>query len=80
MKKQPLILVLTDVTNPKLDSQIDQLAALPHIVATSETAAAEAAKQAEVILHWSGPRDLLRAAFLANPGIAWVHSTLRRAR
>ena len=74
MKKQPLVLVLTDVTNPKLDSQLDLLAALPHIVATSETAAAEVAEQAEVILHWSGPRDLLRAAFLANPGIGWVHS------
>jgi phosphoglycerate dehydrogenase-like enzyme len=74
MKKQPLILALTDVTNPKLDSQLDLLAALPHIVASSEAAATEAAKQAEVILHWSGPRDLLRAAFLANPAVGWVHS------
>jgi phosphoglycerate dehydrogenase-like enzyme len=74
MKKQPLVLALTDVTNPQLDSQLDLLAALPHIVATSETAAADAAKQAEVVLHWSGPRDLLRAAFLANSAIGWVHS------
>ena len=74
MKKQPLVLALTDVTNPKLDSQLDLLATVPHIVATSEAAAADAAKQAEVILHWAGSRDLLRTAFLANPGIGWVHS------
>jgi phosphoglycerate dehydrogenase-like enzyme len=47
---------------------------VPHIVATSQAAAADASKQAEVILHWAGPRDLLRAAFFANPGIGWVHS------
>jgi phosphoglycerate dehydrogenase-like enzyme len=74
MKKQPLVLALTDVTNPKLDSQLDLLATVPHVVATSKAAAAEASKHAKVILHWAGPRDLLRAAFLANPGIGWVHS------
>ena len=74
MKKQPLVLALTDESNSTLDSQLDLLAAVPRVVASSPAAAADASKQAEVILHWTGPRDLLRAAFLANPEIGWVHS------
>jgi phosphoglycerate dehydrogenase-like enzyme len=74
MKKQPLVLALSDVPNPQFDPQLAMLAEVPHVVASSPVAAAEAAKQAEVILHWSGPRDLLRSAFLANSNVRWVHS------
>ncbi|HEV2487729.1 MAG TPA: D-2-hydroxyacid dehydrogenase [Terracidiphilus sp.] len=74
MKKQPLVLVISDAPNPQLDPQLIMLAGVPHVHVNSPAALAEASKEAEVILHWAGPRDLLRSAFLGNPGIRWVHS------
>lgn len=68
--KQPLVLALSD----SADSQLAMLAGIPHIVANTPAAATEATRDAEVILHWSGSRDLLRSAFVANPGVRWVHS------
>lgn len=74
MKKQPLVLAISDAPNPQLDPQLAMLAGLPHVVVNSPAALAEASKEAEVILHWAGPRDLLRAAFLGSSGIRWIHS------
>jgi phosphoglycerate dehydrogenase-like enzyme len=47
---------------------------LHHIRINSPADLTEAAKEAEVILHWAGPRDLLRTVFLASPAVRWVHS------
>jgi phosphoglycerate dehydrogenase-like enzyme len=70
MKKQPLVLVLSTDNDP----QLAMLAGLPHFLVNSPAALTEAAEDAEVILHWAGSRDLLRAAFLAGTGVRWVHS------
>jgi phosphoglycerate dehydrogenase-like enzyme len=70
MKKQPPVLVLSSADDP----QLRMLADLPHVVMSSPDALPEQAENAEVILHWFGPRDLLRTAFLANPSVRWVHS------
>ena len=50
------------------------LAGIPHFDVNSSSALAAAPRNAEVILHWAGPRDLLRSAFLATPSVRWVHS------
>jgi phosphoglycerate dehydrogenase-like enzyme len=70
MKKQPLVLVLSGADDP----QLRMLAGLPHVVMSSPDALPAEAKNAEVILHWFGSRDLLRTAFLASPSVRWVHS------
>jgi phosphoglycerate dehydrogenase-like enzyme len=70
MTAQPLVLVLATSD----DSPLRMLSHLPHVIATDPAALSEAAKQAEVILHWAGSRALLRSAFLAGPAVRWVHS------
>jgi phosphoglycerate dehydrogenase-like enzyme len=70
MNKQPFILALSNAA----DRQLGMLAGLPHAVAGSVSDLDASANGADVILHWSGPRELLRTAFLANPGVRWVHS------
>jgi phosphoglycerate dehydrogenase-like enzyme len=70
MKNQPLILALSNENDP----QLAMLADLPHVLVDSAAALTSASKEAEVILHWIGPRDLLRSAFLASPRVRWVHS------
>src|ERR1035437_8702440 len=70
MKKQPLVLVLSNADDPELR----MLDGLHHIRIDSPADLTAAAKEAEVILHWTGPRDLLRTVFLASPAVRWVHS------
>jgi len=70
MKPQPPVLVLSSADDP----QLRMLADVPHVVLNSPDALTAEAKNAEVILHWFGSRDLLRTAFLANPSVRWVHS------
>ena len=70
MNKQPLVLVLSNADDPELR----MLDGLHHIRINSPADLTEAAKEAEVILHWAGPRDLLRTVFLASPAVRWVHS------
>lgn len=65
-----MILVLSSTDDP----QLRMLQGLPHVVVSSPDYFPEEAKHAEVILHWFGSRDLLQKAFLANPGVCWVHS------
>jgi phosphoglycerate dehydrogenase-like enzyme len=74
MKKQPLVLVLSNDPDPNPDPQLKMLAGIPHVLAASSPARDSLATNAEVILQWAGPRDVLRSAFLANPGARWVHS------
>lgn len=70
MSNQPFVLVISNDADP----QLSMLSGVPHAVVKSQADLASAPKNADVILHWAGPRDLLRAVFLANPGIRWVHS------
>jgi phosphoglycerate dehydrogenase-like enzyme len=65
-----MILVLSSTNDP----QLRMLEGLPHVIMNSPDALPEEAKQAEVILHWSGPRDLLQAALHANSAVRWIHS------
>jgi phosphoglycerate dehydrogenase-like enzyme len=74
MKKQPLVLVLTDAANPQSDPQLQMLADVPHFIANSREALSGSAADAEVILHWAGSPQLLREAFLACDKVRWVHS------
>jgi len=70
MSERPFILVLSTAA----DRQMGRLSGLPHAVAGSLSDLIASTSAADVILHWSGPRDLLRSAFLANPNLHWVHS------
>jgi len=74
MNKQPFVLALTDAADPQSDPQLRMLADLPHCFANSVEDLGGPAANAEVVLHWAGPRDLLHAAFLAGRNIRWVHS------
>lgn len=67
---RPFVLAISDTSDP----QLAMLASTPHLVVSSQTALDVAPKDAEVILHWAGPRDLLRSAFLRSPNLRWVHS------
>jgi phosphoglycerate dehydrogenase-like enzyme len=50
------------------------LADVPHVL-TCDTAGATAAMQnVEVILQWSGTREMLREAFAGCPSLRWIHS------
>ena len=70
MSGLPKVLVVTDRDDP----QLQMLGDVPHAIVRDDRVLVEAAKDAEAILHWSGTRDQLRAAFLASPGVRWVHS------
>jgi phosphoglycerate dehydrogenase-like enzyme len=68
--KQPFVLVLSHAADP----QLAMLARLPHAVASAADETNVSGRSVDAILHWSGSRDLLRAAFLSNPGARWIHS------
>ncbi len=70
MSQQPFVLAISTDDDP----QLDQLRAIPHVVGRDSAAFADAAPRAEAILHWAGPRDVLRRVFLTAPNVRWVHS------
>ena len=70
MNKQPLVLAISDANDP----QLAMLADIPHYLINSAATLQAAPRDAEVILHWSGPRDMVRSAFLASPNLRWLHS------
>src|SRR5579875_2158365 len=70
MNDFPLALVLADADDP----QLAMLGDVPHALVKDAASLSRAPHCAAAILHWSGPRDLLREAFLANPQVRWVHS------
>ena len=72
MNKQPLVLAISDAKDP----QLAMLADIPHYVINSAATLESAPRNAEAILHWSGPRHLLRSAFLASPKVRWIHSRM----
>ena len=70
MPDTPFLLVLAADDDP----QLTRLRDLPHAVIHNEDELARAPHNAVAIFHWSGKRDLLRAAFRANPDLRWIHS------
>jgi phosphoglycerate dehydrogenase-like enzyme len=70
MMKQPLVLAITDANNP----QLARLAEIPHYLINSTATLEAMPRDAEAILHWAGPRDMVRSAFLESPNLRWVHS------
>lgn len=70
MSDSPLVLVLSNVDEP----QLAMLRNVPHVIARNAEEAARPVPHAHAILLWSGSRNLLRAALLANPQMRWVHS------
>ncbi|HUO29713.1 MAG TPA: hypothetical protein VMU80_10870, partial [Bryobacteraceae bacterium] len=68
------VLVLADPTDPLLG----MLEALPEWVRIAAGNQAEAfadlAPQADVILNWTGSRELLRQVWGMAPRVRWVHS------
>lgn len=70
MNHQPLVLAISVDDAPQLAMLND----IPHVVGRNLNDFEKNASEAEVILNWSGPRDLLRSVFLAAPRVRWVHS------
>lgn len=70
MKREPLVLALAS----RRDPQLEELRGLPRVIGTKVEDFAQAAAEAEVILNWSGSRELLRSVFLMAPRVRWVHS------
>src|SRR5271156_4614996 len=56
------------------DPQLAMLKRVPHVVGGEAAAFAEAAKDAAVMLNWSGSRELLRAVLAMCPKVKWVHT------
>jgi phosphoglycerate dehydrogenase-like enzyme len=68
------ILVLADPTEPQL-AVLENLRADANIITGNSVEAFRvAARDATVILNWSGSLDLLRAVFGMCPNLRWVHS------
>ncbi len=70
MGKENPVLVLASGNDP----QLAMLNNLPHTVSRDAATWAPTAKDATVILQWSGSRDLLRAAFGICGKLRWIHS------
>jgi phosphoglycerate dehydrogenase-like enzyme len=70
MGKMNPVLVLASAADP----QLAMLNELPHTVCGALAACAPAAKEATVILEWSGAPKLLRSAFAMCRKLRWIHS------
>jgi phosphoglycerate dehydrogenase-like enzyme len=70
MEKRNPVLVLASTDDP----QLAQLSGIPHTICRDVASCAQAAKDATVILQWSGPRKVLRAVFGTCEKLRWVHS------
>jgi phosphoglycerate dehydrogenase-like enzyme len=68
------VLVLTDPADPLL-AMLEALPESTRIAAGNRVEAfADAAPEADVILNWTGSRDLLRQVWRMAPRVRWVHS------
>ena len=68
------ILVLSDPTDPLL-AMLEKLPDDVRIAAGNRVEAfADAAPEADVILNWTGSRELLRQVWRMAPQVRWVHS------
>jgi phosphoglycerate dehydrogenase-like enzyme len=70
MKNENPVLVLASTSDP----QLAMLSGLPHTVCGEIGECAQAAKDATVILQWSGTRDLLKSSLAISEKVRWVHS------
>ena len=70
MESANRVLVLARTNDP----QLAMLDGVPHTICRDASACEAAAKTATAILHWTGNREMLRAALRANPKLRWIHS------
>ncbi|MFY9949903.1 MAG: hypothetical protein WAK27_14495, partial [Candidatus Sulfotelmatobacter sp.] len=70
MAKENPVLVLASGDDP----QFAMLNELPHKVCGEVAACGQAAKDATVVLQWSGTRELLRELLATCKKVRWVHS------
>jgi phosphoglycerate dehydrogenase-like enzyme len=70
MGKENPVLVLASGYDP----QLDMLNGTPHTVCGESAACSEPAKDATVVLQWSGGRELLREVLAICKKVRWVHS------
>lgn len=70
MKSANSVLVLARTSDP----QLAMLDGVPHTICRDVSSCESAAKTAVAVLHWSGNREMLRAALSANPKLRWIHS------
>lgn len=70
MNRQPFVLAISDADDP----QLAMLEEIPHYRIKTPADLEAVPRDAEAILHWAGPRELLRKTFLASPNLRWVHS------
>lgn len=70
MESANRVLVLARTNDP----QLAMLDGVPHTICRDVSACDAAAKATDVILQWTGNREMLRAALLANPTLRWIHS------
>lgn len=70
----PPVLVLTSREDQHLPLHDQLRKATVTVVGDSAQAFAEAAKDAEIILYWSGAHSLLRDVFLMCTHLRWIHS------
>ena len=70
MESTNRILVLARTNDP----QLAMLDGIPHTVCRDAASCEVEAQRATALLHWTGNRDMLRAALHANPKLRWIHS------
>jgi phosphoglycerate dehydrogenase-like enzyme len=70
MESSNSILVLARTNDP----QLAMLDGVPHTICRDASSCASAAKTATAVLHWTGNREMLRAALSGGPKVRWIHS------
>lgn len=63
-----LVLARTD------DPQLGMLDGVPHTICRDASSCASIARTATAVLHWTGNREMLRAALSVGPNVRWIHS------
>lgn len=71
---QETILILADPKEQQVEFLFKRLTGTKIIAANSAVEITEDAKEATVICHWSGSKELLQQAFAVCPKVKWVHS------
>jgi len=72
--KRTTVLVLSDPREPQV-AMLDKLrGAADVVVGNSATALEASARNAEILLNWSGSLSLMREVFRMCPGLRWIHS------
>jgi phosphoglycerate dehydrogenase-like enzyme len=68
------ILILADAKEPQVEYLFGRMPAVKIVAANSASDLNSDAKEATVICHWSGSKELLQQAFAVCPKLKWIHS------